>query len=331
MSEPWEADEDTSYWDATTQDYSSQSERDAGGQTLDESWEYQTDDYGYTKQDDSQTTGYKEARKTEIKRIQTALARATFNPGTIDGAWGPKTCSAMLAFQKSRFGSAKKAWLDIETWTKLDFDMSTSKRFEDLYGRACGGTPPAGWTGAGSGTNVGINATEIQKIQYGLGVLTTGVFDKATCAALYKKQAALGVSGSVLTKRVFETLGFTTSDAQKLATQLGTACTAYYKAATSTTPSKPASGGGTTTPTTPTKPTSGGGTTVKCSTGYTAINGKCTFTGCPIGYVRDSKGACVQQQAAGLSGWWILAGMLVVGVGGMIFMKDQKPGKKRRR
>jgi peptidoglycan hydrolase-like protein with peptidoglycan-binding domain len=324
MSEPWEADEDTSYWDTTTQDYSSQAERDAGGQTLDESWEYQTDDYGYTKQDNSQTTGYKEARKTEIKRIQTALLRATFNPGTIDGSWGPKTCSAMLAFQKSRFGSAKKAWLDIETWTKLDFDMSTSKRFEDLYGRSCGGTPPAGWTGAGSGTNVGINTTEIQKIQYGLGVLTTGKFDKATCEALYKKQAALGVSGSVLTKRVFETLGFTTSDAQKLATQLGTACTAYYKAAGTTT-----GGGGSVTPAkppTPKPPTPA----VKCATGYTAINGKCTFTGCPIGYVRDSKGACVQQQAAGLSGWWILAGMLVVGVGGMIFMKDQKPGKRRR-
>jgi peptidoglycan hydrolase-like protein with peptidoglycan-binding domain len=327
MADPWDTDEDTSHWDATTQDYSSQAERDEGGQTLDESWEYQTDDYGYTKQDNSQTTGYKEARKTEIKRIQTALLRATFNPGTIDGSWGPKTCSAMLAFQKSRFGSAKKAWLDIETWTKLDFDMSTSKRFEDLYGRSCGGTPPAGWTGAGSGTNVGINTTEIQKIQYGLGVLTTGVFDAATCAALYKKQAALGVSGSVLTKHVFETLGFTTSDAQKLATQLGTACTAYYKAAGGTTPAKP--GGGTTTPTkppTPKPPTPA----VKCATGYSAVNGKCTFTGCPIGYVRDSKGVCVQQQTAGLSGWWILAGMLVVGVGGMIFMKDQKPGKRRR-
>jgi len=307
MAEPWETDEDTSYYDTTTQDYSSQAERDACGQTLDESWEYQTDDYGYTKQDDSQATGYKEARKTEIKRIQTALLRATFNPGTIDGVWGSKTCSAMLAFQKSRFGSAKKAWLDIETWTKLDFDMSTSKRFEDLYGRSCGGAPPAGWTGAGSGTNVGINTTEIQKIQYGLGVLTTGVFDKATCAALYKKQAALGVSGSVLTKRVFETLGFTTSDAQKLATQLGTACTAYYKAATGTT-----GGGGSVTPTkppTPKPPTPA----VKCSTGYSLVNGK-----------------CVQQQTAGLSGWWILAGMLVVGIGGMIFMKDQKPGKRRR-
>ena len=324
MAEPWETDEDTSYYDTTTQDYSSQAERDACGQTLDESWEYQTDDHGYTKQDDSQTTGYKEARKTEIKRIQTALMRANFNPGTIDGAWGPKTCSAMLAFQKSRFGSAKKSWLDIETWTKLDFDMSTSKRFEDLYGRACGGAPPAGWTGAGSGTNVGVSAAEIQKIQYGLGVLTTGVFDKATCEALYKKQVSLGVGGSALSKRVFETLGFTTSDAQKIATQLGMACTAYYKAAGSTTPSKPSTP---TTPTTPTTPKPA----VKCSTGYSLVNGKCTYTGCPIGYVRDSKGACVPQQTAGISGWWILAGMLVVGVGGMIFMKDQKPSKGKRR
>ena len=297
MAEPWE-DNDTSTWDTTSQGYSTQAERDADGQTLDEDWEYYTDEYGYTKADTSQMTGYTSARKTEIKRIQTALQRASFNPGTIDGIWGPKTCSAMLAFQKSRFGSAKAAWLDIQTWTMLDFDMSTSKRFEDLYGRSCGGTPPPGWDGAGSGTNVIVSASEIQKIQYALGVLTTGKFDKATCEALYKKQAALGVSGAALTKRVFETLGFTTSDAQKIATQLGAGCAAYYKA------------GGSTTPTAPTKPTG--------PTGPTAPTGPTTPTG------------PVKPQTASM-GLLILGGMLLVGIGGYIKAKGGKKSRKGRR
>lgn len=299
MAEPWdEPNADTSYWDVTSQDYSSQNERDQGGQTLDEPWEYQNDDYGYTKADESQMTGYKEARIADTKRIQTALQRASYNPGPIDGIWGPKTCSAMLSFQKSKFGTAKAAWLDMETWAALGFDLSSQKKFEDLYGMSCGGSPPAGWTGAGSGTNVAVSQTDIQKMQYAMGVLTTGKLDKATCEAAFKKQKALGITGPKLMPKLFETLGFTTDQARKLSTQLASGCAAYYTTSSSSTPSSP----------------------TKCATGYSLVNGKCVKNTTPTPGPGPQP---VEPQKAGF-GWWVLGGMLVVGVIGWAVQKGKK-------
>jgi hypothetical protein len=282
MAEPWE--DDQSSWDQQSQSYMTDAEKSCEGQTIDESWEYQTDDYGYTTQDDTQSTGYSAARREQIKRIQTALLRANFNPGTIDGAWGPKTCGAMESFQKSKWGTAKKLWLDVETWMGLGFDASTSRLFEDLYGMACGGTPPAGWKGAGSGTNVTVTLADIQKIQYALGVLTTGVMDKATCEALYAKQRAMGITVPVLTAELFGKLGFTGTEAAKLGTQLRSSCSKY---ATS-------SG------------TSGGGGTVVVDPGKP----------------KPADPAVVPQKA-GL-GWWILGGIVAVGAVNWLRQRGKK-------
>jgi hypothetical protein len=291
MSEPWETD-DVSSWDQQSQEYLTDSEKCAEGQTIDEPWEYQTDDYGYTTQDDRQSTGYTAARLTQIKRIQEALLRNSFNPGTIDGKWGPKTCSAMLGFQTSRFGSAKANWLDVATWSALGFDSSTSKLFEDLYGMACGGMPPKGWTGAGSGTNVQVTLADVQKIQYAIGVLTTGKFDKATCEELFKRQRALGDSSVTLGKRLFETLGFTSSEAQKLSTQIGQGCVAFAPGGST----KPGNGGGTVVVPKPVDPTTG-----------------------PI----EPKTASI--------GWWVFGAILAVGVGNYFYQKNKGTGRKGRR
>lgn len=310
MAEPWEnPNSDTSYWDVTSGDYSSQAERDEGGQTLDEPWEYQNDDYGYTKADESQMTGYSEARIADVKRIQTALQRASYNPGSIDGLWGPKTCSAMLAFQKAKFGTAKAGWLDMQTWAALGFDTSSQKKFEDLYGMSCGGAPPEGWTGAGSGTNVAVSTSDIQKMQYAMGVLTTGKLDKATCEAAYKKQKALGITGTKLMPKLFETLGFTTSQAQKLSTQLAVGCTAYYTTSGSSTTNN---------------------TTKTCPTGYSLVNGQCVQKTSPTpsptcnpGY-KVVNGQCVKDEQQAGFGWWVLGGMLVVGVIGWAAQKAKR-------
>jgi hypothetical protein len=295
MSEPWE-DADTSSWDQQSQDYLTDSEKCAEGQTIDEPWEYQTDDYGYTTQDDTKSTGYTDARLIEIKRIQTALQRNTFNPGTIDGKWGPKTCGAMLGFQTSRFGSAKMNWLDVETWMALGFDTSTSKRFEDLYGMACGGMPPKGWTGAGSGTNVRVELADIQKIQYAIGTLTTGKLDKATCEELFRRQRAFGDNSTALGKRLFETLGFTSIEAQKLSTQIGQGCVGFA----------PKAGGG------GTKPGGGGGTVV----------------------ITDPK-TNPNPQPTGPDtariGWWVFGAILAVGVGNYFYQKNRGGKGKGRR
>lgn len=254
-------------------------------QTWDDPWDYQTEDHGQTKADTSQMTGYSSARVTEIKRIQTALQRANFNPGTIDGKWGPKTCSAMLSFQKSRWGTAKKSWLDMETWNALGFDTSTQKRFEDLYGTSCGGSPPPGWTGAGSGTNVAVTTSDIQRIQQAVGVLITGNMNRLTCEALYTKQRALGNTSKVLSKQLFETLGFTGTDAQKLSTQFGSSCSAYWKSTTSGSGTSTNTGGGGTVPAVvPTAP---------------------------------------QPQTASM-GLWIFGGIFLVALGGYVIQKMQE-------
>lgn len=290
MAEPWEEqDSDTSYWDETSKSYMTGNEESNEGQTLDEPWEYETDDYGYTTQDDSQSKGYSAARIEQVKRIQEALKRASYNPGTIDGKWGPKTCAAMTAFQKARFGTAKNNWLDMETWSLLGFGTSDCKTFEDAYGTSCGGNPPAGWTGAGSGMgDLLVTTADIQKIQYALGTLTTGQFDKATCEALYKKQRALGITSNALSKKLFETLGFTTTEAQKLNTQIGQSCWQYYTS--------------TTTPTVTPKPD------VVVIPKTDPVSPVVTPT----------------EPAKASMGWWILGGMVAVGALTWVFKKDSR-------
>lgn len=289
MSEPWEDGTDTSFWDEQSKSYMTGAEEDSEGQTIDEPWEYETDDYGYTTHDDTQSTGYTAARIAQVKRIQEALKRASYNPGTIDGKWGPKTCAAMTSFQQAKFGTAKKNWLDMETWALLGFGSSDCKLFEDAYGTSCGGNPPPGWTGAGSGMgDLLVTSADIQKIQYALGVLTTGQFDKTTCEALYKKQSALGITGSGLSKKLFETLGFTTTEAQKLATQIGQSCWSYYKVTSS-------------------------GTTVDPKPDVVVVPKP------------DPKPVVPSPEPAKASmGWWILGGMVAVGALTWVFKKDAR-------
>lgn len=56
--------------------------------------------------------------KTETKKIQTALQRAGFSPGPIDGIFGAKTLQAVKAFQRSQ-GLAVDGIVGSMTWKKL--------------------------------------------------------------------------------------------------------------------------------------------------------------------------------------------------------------------
>ena len=42
------------------------------------------------------------AQKTAVREIQTALKRAGYNPGAIDGLIGPKTCEAAYRYKRER-------------------------------------------------------------------------------------------------------------------------------------------------------------------------------------------------------------------------------------
>jgi len=53
-----------------------------------------------------------------VRELQTLLKAKGFNPGPVDGAFGPKTKAAVLAFQRSR-GIAVDGVVGPQTWGKL--------------------------------------------------------------------------------------------------------------------------------------------------------------------------------------------------------------------
>lgn len=53
-----------------------------------------------------------------VAKAQTALTAAGYNPGPVDGIWGPKTAAAVLAFQKSS-GLKSSGQLDAATTAAL--------------------------------------------------------------------------------------------------------------------------------------------------------------------------------------------------------------------
>ena len=58
-------------------------------------------------------------RGPAVRRFQTLLQIAGFNPGPIDGIFGPRTQAALLAFQRSVRELEITGVADIETWVAL--------------------------------------------------------------------------------------------------------------------------------------------------------------------------------------------------------------------
>ncbi len=59
------------------------------------------------------------ARGEDVKELQRQLIAAGFDPGPVDGWFGPKTQAAVRAFQASR-GITVDGWVGPQTWGKLD-------------------------------------------------------------------------------------------------------------------------------------------------------------------------------------------------------------------
>jgi len=72
-------------------------------------------------------------KKEEIRQIQRALAKRGYNPGNIDGIWGPNTCSAMYAYSYQYKGFAEPT-LDEDLFESLDLG---GRGYGTRYARSC--------------------------------------------------------------------------------------------------------------------------------------------------------------------------------------------------
>ena len=176
--------------------------------------------------------------KKNVKDIQDRLRSVPLDPGPIDGIWGPKTCGAMINFQRKFWGDAKGGYLDSETFQKLGFDPIIAGELEKDYGLVCGGSYPTD----GSAKAV-VGPDDIKHIQIMLQVPQTGVWDRATCEKLYGMQAKVGNYGKTLLASTFIQLGAPRPVAMLYAASFADSCGPYW---TNLAPKKP--GGGGTTP-----------------------------------------------------------------------------------
>ncbi|MCO5388732.1 MAG: peptidoglycan-binding protein [Desulfosporosinus sp.] len=119
-----------------------------------------------------------------VKKLQTRLAAAGFNPGPIDGIFGSLTRGAVLAFQKSK-GLAQDGIVGIKTWTALGVDCHTP-------------TPPPG--NHCPTLQQGSTGPAVVKLQ---GLLKTrgfytgnvdGIFGPVTRAAVVAFQGSMGLA-----------------------------------------------------------------------------------------------------------------------------------------
>lgn len=171
-------------------------------------------------------------RVQDTRRIQQRLKAAGYDPGPLDGIWGPKTCGAMLHFQQRYFGTSKMGYLDYDTFVKLSFDTMTADRMARSYGFMCGatGVPPKEEERNKDfppGENVG--QADIKEIQKRLSLRQTGTFNAETCKELFRVQQNNGNMQTVLLSSTFERIGFTGTEAKRLASGFAGACGAYWE------------------------------------------------------------------------------------------------------
>lgn len=159
----------------------------------------------------------------DILRIQSVLDRNSFKLN-ITGVWDNATCQALLAFQASKYGTAKRQYLDSETFMDLGFDAKTADRFELAYGHICGGVDVAPST---YGNTVGTSLSPVVKrIQRALKIKESGKLDAKTCSRL-TELARNNNEKALISRSGLERLGFTSTEAIKIADQFAFAqCTA---------------------------------------------------------------------------------------------------------
>ncbi|MBX6354053.1 MAG: peptidoglycan-binding protein [Thermoflavifilum sp.] len=134
------------------------------------------------------------AHGTAVKQLQAVLIRLGYLHGAADGAFGPQTRSAVLAFQKAHHLSADGI-VGPKTWAALDAALSgaasasTSRSGGTTVGTSSSATAPT-YKYPGSALHVGSRGTAVQLVQQRLKSLgypvgtVDGVYGSKTAAAV---------------------------------------------------------------------------------------------------------------------------------------------------
>jgi len=138
------------------------------------------------------------AKGASVTTLQNKLKAAGFNPGSVDGAFGPKTTAAVKAFQQSR-GLAADGVVGPKTWSALNSAGATS-----------GGSGPTIKQGA-SGEAVRALQNRLNQLGHNVGA-ADGAFGPKTTAAVKAFQAKHGlVADGVVGPKTWDKLGIKVS------------------------------------------------------------------------------------------------------------------------
>ncbi|MFH1807224.1 MAG: peptidoglycan-binding protein [Pseudomonadota bacterium] len=103
------------------------------------------------------------ARGEPVRKLQQRLKDLGFNPGGVDGDFGPNTRAAVVAFQRSR-GISADGVVGPQTWNKLGIHVS---------GSVGGTTGPTGVPGAGASNAAKLDYAKRRAVQMGLRITST--------------------------------------------------------------------------------------------------------------------------------------------------------------
>ena len=146
------------------------------------------------------------ANKTEVKAIQSALLKRGYNPGVIDGIWGPSTCGAAYSYARNELGEYGSV-LSSQFFTTLGLG---GKGYDQKYGNSCESWY-TGDLGPEPGAVPNAPVTEVQKALKAAGYnpgTIDGVWGPNTCGAAYKYQREVNKDyGDILTGEFYSSLG----------------------------------------------------------------------------------------------------------------------------
>jgi hypothetical protein len=186
-------------------------------------WDYYSGSGGTTLYACPTTTpssGTSTANKTEVKSIQNALLARGYNPGAVDGFWGPKTCGAAYSYKRNELGEYGDV-LGSQFFASLGLGGNA---YDQKYGKSC-----SSWFTGDFGPepdaipNAPVSSVQkaLKSAGYDPGTID-GIWGPNTCGAAYAYMREVLLDyGEILTGEFYSSLGLNGSG-------YNASCKAYY-------------------------------------------------------------------------------------------------------